>query len=67
MRRQDVGDGPEPVLFADYEGERARVTMASRSGDVGISRDLASDAGYFARVAIEELCNFSTEPTSPSP
>jgi hypothetical protein len=61
-------DGPEPVLFADHNGERVRVTMASRFGDVGISRDLASDSGYFARVAVDELTNFSDEvTTSPAP
>lgn len=53
---------PAPKLFADFEGRRVRVTMASRFGDVGISRDLTGDGGYFKRVAVEDLGNFGDEP-----
>lgn len=37
---------PHPQLYADYEGKRVRVTMASRLGDVGITTDFARDMGY---------------------
>lgn len=54
--------GVDPKLFADYKGKRVRVTMASRFGDVGISYVLDADVGYAARVAIEDLSNFSDKP-----
>lgn len=53
---------PHPKLFADYEGQRVRVTMASRLGDVGISRDLEAATGYHDRVRVSQLKNFSEEP-----
>ena len=54
--------GERPRLFATYEGERVRVTMASRFGDVGISRDLAKAHGYFKRVYLPELTDLSEAP-----
>lgn len=51
-------DGGKPPLFADHEGRRVRVTMASRFGDVGISSDLKRQYGYDKRVAVEALSNF---------
>lgn len=51
-----------PRLFADHEGKRVRVTMASRLGDVGITSNLNAEVGYEQRVAVEELSNFGTEP-----
>jgi hypothetical protein len=51
-----------PVLYADYNGERVRVVMASRFGDVGITKDLTKEHGYETRVSVEELTNFSEEP-----
>lgn len=51
---------PFPKLFADHEGQRVRVVMASRLGDVGI--DLAADHGYQRRVAVEDLANFGDTP-----
>ena len=53
---------PHPRLFADYDGQRVRVTMASRLGDVGITTDHARDLGYERRVAVSELSNFAEEP-----
>lgn len=53
---------PHPTLFADHEGERVRVTMASRLGDVGITTDLDAELGYKWRVCVSELSNFSEAP-----
>ena len=52
--------GKAPVLFADYEGSRVRVTMASRFGDVGITRKLHAEHGYDRRVVVASLSNFGT-------
>lgn len=52
----------DPKLFATYQGKRVRVVMASRFGDVGITRDLLRDYGYSDRVAVEELTEFSDKP-----
>ena len=40
-------------------GTRVRLTMASRMGDVGISRDLTKQNGYEVRVTLDTLENFS--------
>jgi hypothetical protein len=53
---------PHPTLYADYEGKRVRVTMASRLGDVGIAMDLGRTSGYDTRVAVNQLSNFSDVP-----
>ncbi|HSX23365.1 MAG TPA: hypothetical protein VLE97_11380 [Gaiellaceae bacterium] len=53
---------PHPRLFADYEGTRVRVTMASRFGDVGITTDLDAELGYQQRVLVRQLSNFSEVP-----
>lgn len=55
---------PHPTLFADFNssGERVRVTMASRMGDVGVTTDLNADHGYEERVAIADLSRFSVSP-----
>lgn len=53
---------PHPRLFADYEGQRVRVTMASRFGDVGITTDLSAELGYDRRVLVRQLGNFSEDP-----
>ena len=52
---------PHPTLYADYKGQRVRVTMASRLGDVGISTDLDADC-YERRVLVRSLSNFSATP-----
>lgn len=53
---------PHPRLFADHEGRRVRVTLASRMGDVGITSDLSADLGYECRVPVSQLSNFSEVP-----
>lgn len=50
---------PHPRLFADHEGRRVRVTMASRLGDVGITTDFSAEFGYECRVPVSQLDNFS--------
>ena len=50
---------PHPRLFADYKGKFVRVTMASRFGDVGITRNMTREHGYDKRVPVEHLSNFS--------
>lgn len=51
--------GVNPQLFADFEGRRVKVVMASRLGDVGITHDLKADHGYSVRVLLKQLSNFS--------
>lgn len=60
----------KPALFADWnrypkaakpKQHRVRVVMASRFGDVGITKDLNKEAGYEWRVPVEHLTNFSDE------
>lgn len=58
-------DEPRPTLYATHDGQRVRVTMASRFGDVGITPDLAKEYGYASRVAVESLTDFSDAPQSP--
>lgn len=53
---------PHPTLFADHEGMRVRVTVASRLGDVGITSDLGAEFGYERRVHVSQLSNFSEAP-----
>lgn len=53
---------PYPKLFADYNGKRFRVVMASRMGDVGITERLDEDFGYSWRVNVCDLSNFGDEP-----
>ncbi len=56
LAREKAG---EPRLFATYEGQRVRVVMASRMGDVGITEDLRAEHGYTARVWVQDLSEFS--------
>ena len=53
---------PHPKLYADHEGKRVRVTMASRLGDVGVTTDLDAELGYERRVLVRALSNFSELP-----
>jgi len=53
---------PFPRLFADRNGRRVRVVMASRFGDVGITATLTNAHGYDERVAVEDLSNFGDVP-----
>jgi hypothetical protein len=54
---------PRPSLFADYQGKRVRVVMASRFGDVGITSNLAAERGYEQRVDVSDLSNFAETPS----
>ncbi len=54
-------NGVKPRLFAKYKGNRVRVVMASRLGDVGITKNLDAENGYSLRVQIEELTDFTDE------
>lgn len=54
--------GVKPKLFATYKDTRVRVVMASRMGDVGITRHLDAENGYQARVMIAALSNFGDVP-----
>jgi len=62
---------PYPKLFATYQGkdwmgvrkgDRVRVVMASRMGDVGCTKNLNADVGYQIRTAIADLSDFSETP-----
>jgi hypothetical protein len=53
---------PFPKLFADHNGRRVRIVMASQFGDVGITERLEDETGYTARVAVEDLTNFGDTP-----
>lgn len=53
---------PHPELYADYQGQRVRVTMASCLGDVGITTDHRRELGYNKRVLVRSLSNFSNKP-----
>ena len=57
--------GEKPVLFATHEGERVRVNMASRFGDVGITTVLHAEYGYEKRVSVDCLSEFSTRRKRP--
>lgn len=48
-----------PKCFATHEGQRVRLVMASRIGDVGITSDLNAEDGYQKRVSLDDLSDFS--------
>src|SRR4051812_31921635 len=58
------GMGKAPPLFATYQGQRVRVVMASRFGDVGITPRLQAASGYIKRVLLPDLTDFSDTPES---
>ncbi|CAL9958017.1 hypothetical protein VPHD148_0029 [Vibrio phage D148] len=49
----------EHKLFCEYEGEKYRVTGASRLGDVWITQNFEQDCGYQKRVLVEECSKWS--------
>lgn len=51
-----------PKCFATHKGKRVRLVMASRFGDVGITRKLDAENGYDKRVGLHELSDFSEVP-----
>jgi hypothetical protein len=62
---------PYPKLFATYNGkewrgvspgDRVRVVMASRLGDVGCTKDMNADSGYQVRCPVADLSDFSDQP-----
>lgn len=54
-------DGNNPAMrdVPLAAGQRVRVVMASRFGDVGITPNLKADHGYVMRVSVDALDNFS--------
>lgn len=76
VRARSPGHGmtsidPYPKLFATYigegwrdvaKGDRVRVVMASRMGDVGITKNLGAEAGHSVRCAVDSLENFGDAP-----
>lgn len=66
-RAREPGHGmtnpaPYPELYADFEGQRVRVTMASRLGSIGWTTNLSQGIGYSDRGWVEELSNFGDKP-----
>ncbi len=57
-----LSSAPYPKLFADHDGKRVRVVIASRMGDVGITGRLDAEIGYAMRVNVEDLTNFGDAP-----
>jgi hypothetical protein len=49
-------------LYCDYQGERYRVTGASRLGDVWLTTDFSQSSGYQKRVDVAECSGFSNAP-----
>ncbi len=54
-------EGGKPVMVNTecVAGQRVKIVMVSRFGDVGITEDLEAENGYGARVDIEDLYDFS--------
>jgi hypothetical protein len=48
------GELDKVKLFCTYEGERYRVTGASRFGDIYLMKDFKKDRGYELRVDLEK-------------
>lgn len=49
-------------LFCTHAGERYRVVMASRMGDVGLSKNFDVEDGYSLRVPPTECTDWSADP-----
>lgn len=49
-------------LFCDFEGQRYRVTGASRLGDIWLATDFNRDVGYDLRVDINACSAWGPEP-----
>jgi hypothetical protein len=49
-------------LFCDHDGNRYRVTFASRMGDIGLHSNFDKETGYDHRVPIDECSNWGPEP-----
>lgn len=48
-------------LFCNFEGEKYRVTGASRMGDVWLTKNFNQDTGYQKRVAIDHCSGWAKE------
>ena len=48
-----------PQCFATYNGQKVKLVMASRLGDVGISYDLTAERGYDKRIYLDDLSDFT--------
>lgn len=60
------GHGANPE-FTEYwlpEGAQVKIVMVSRFGDVGITKDLAAENGYEARVCLSKLKEVSHPTTA---
>lgn len=49
-------------LFCTYQGQRFRVTGASRLGDVWLSPDFAQENGYQHRVDVTDCSQWGAQP-----
>lgn len=49
-------------LFCTYNNERYKVLMASRLGDIGITKEFSRDSGYDKRVFVDDLSEWSDKP-----
>jgi len=49
-------------LFVTWEGNRYRVTGASRMGDVWLAKDHDREYGYDYRVSVNDLSDWSDKP-----
>lgn len=54
-----VGNEPQFREVPCEAGQKVKIVMVSRFGDVGITEDLSADVGYGARVALTELYDFT--------
>ena len=50
------------LLFCTYKGERYRVNVASRLGDLGLAKDLTRQNGYDTRVPVTECSDWGPNP-----
>lgn len=57
------GTEPAMVDVPMTSGQRVRVVMASRFGDVGITPKLEDVRGYAARLFLDDLTDFSSDPS----
>ena len=49
-------------LYCTYEGERYRVTGASRMGDIWLSKDFNRTSGYEKRVMVDQCSEWANTP-----
>lgn len=49
-------------LFCTYCGNRYRVTMASRMGDIGLTKNHEAENGYEIRISPEDCSMWSDKP-----